>query len=125
MTFFYSIDLGIIDVRQNIDEEIDIILNDVEKDLVHGIVDDDAVVGCSTTTIDLNANDNVNCGSSKVERKKRKNFDEQYEQKGSNNDSQLALWSPPARRLRSKQRPAVINDNKSVTNNKNKSVTKK
>ncbi len=107
MTFFYSIDLGIIDVRQNIDEEIDIILNDVEKDLVHGIVDDDAVVGFSTTTIDLNANDNVNCGSSKVERKKRKNFDEQYEQKGS------------------KQRPAVINDNKSVTNNKNKSVTKK
>ncbi len=121
MTFFYSIDLGIIDIRQNIVEEIGIIRKDVEKDLVRDIADDDAVVGCSTTTADLNVNDNVNSGSLKVKRKKRKNFDEQYEQKGSNNDFQLALWSPPARRLRSKQRHAAINDNKSVTSNKEKS----
>jgi hypothetical protein len=121
LTFFYSIDLGIIDIRQNIVEEIGIIRKDVEKDLVRDIADDDAVVGCSTTTADLNVNDNVNSGSLKVKRKKRKNFDEQYEQKGSNNDFQLALWSPPARRLRSKQRHAAINDNKSVTSNKEKS----
>lgn len=63
--------------------------------------------------------------SSEAERKKRKKIDVQQDQEVLTDYSMLA-WSPPARRLRSKQRRALILDAAvAVTSKKKNRRTKK
>jgi hypothetical protein len=120
---FFFVDLGLINVREIIDDEGDNLVNTVEKDFMHCMVDA-AATGCSGTNADSDVANDIDNSSSKV-KKKRKNIDEPSEENMSNSGFEMSRWSPPARRLRSKKRLVVTNDDKMVTGSKKKLGSKK
>jgi hypothetical protein len=79
----------------------------------------------STSVMNVVIKDNANTNKSKVKQKKRKNIDQQDLRRQSNDDSNLAFWSPPASRLRSKKRPDHGNDVKIVSDKKKNSGGKR
>lgn len=93
---------------------------DNANDLADGGINNDVISSISTTIVEFQVNDNVAIDNSKVKGKKRKNIEDRQLGGESKGDSDLAFWSPPAWRLRSKKRCDNINDGGSAFDKNNR-----
>jgi hypothetical protein len=94
--------------------------SDNANDLADGGVNNDVISSISTTIVEFQVNGNVKIDNSKVKGKKRKNIEDRQLGGESKRDSDLAFWSPPAWRLRSKKRCDNINDGGSAFDKNNR-----